>query len=75
MGHGCALMELVIAPLPGGASREDALYPDGAHLKDLKEIRGLLYSMQRPGVSPEVSLNLACNSVWTERALLAGVSP
>ena len=55
MGHGCAIMELLIGPLPADASREGALYPDGGHLKDLEEIRALLYSMQRPAIAPEVS--------------------
>jgi hypothetical protein len=43
---------LVIAPLPTGASREGALYPDGATITDLKEVRDILYKMQRPGIAP-----------------------
>jgi len=56
--------ELHVDPLPEGASREGALYPDGAHLTDLKEVRGLLYKMQRPAIAPSVSLLhiLACHS-------------
>ena len=50
------MKELFIDPLPEGASREGALYPDGAHLTDLKEVRGLLYKMQRPAIAPPVSL-------------------
>ena len=53
--HPCAACELLIDPLPVGARREGALYPDGAHLTDLKEIRDLLYEMQRPGIAPHVS--------------------
>ena len=52
--HPCAAQELFIDPLPEGASREDALYPDGAHLTDLKEMRDLLYKMQRPAIAPSV---------------------
>lgn len=37
-----------------GASRDGALYPDGAHIKDLKEVRDLLYKMQRPAIAPSV---------------------
>jgi len=48
--------ELFVDPLPEGAVREGALYPDGAHLTDLKEVRGLLYKMQRPAIAPSVSL-------------------
>ncbi|KAF9478069.1 alpha-ketoglutarate dependent xanthine dioxygenase [Pholiota conissans] len=52
--HPCGAMELLVEPLPEGASREGALYPDGAHITDLKEVRGLLYKMQRPGIAPEL---------------------
>jgi xanthine dioxygenase len=52
--HPCAAQELLIDPLPEGASRDGALYPDGAHLTDLKEVRGLLYKMQRPAIAPNV---------------------
>jgi hypothetical protein len=31
------------------------MYPDGAHLTDLKEVRDILYKMQRPGIAPKVS--------------------
>lgn len=52
--HPCGAAELLVDPLPAGASREGALYPDGAHLTDLKEVRGLLYKMQRPAIAPSV---------------------
>jgi hypothetical protein len=53
--HPCAVQELFVDPLPEGASRDDgALYPDGAHLTDLKEVRDLLYKMQRPAIAPNV---------------------
>ena len=54
--HPCGAMELLVDPLPEGAKREGALYPDGAHITDLKEVRELLYKMQRPGIAPSVSL-------------------
>lgn len=41
-------------PLPSDASREGALYPDGAHITDLKEVRDNLYKMQRPAIDPKV---------------------
>ena len=50
----CAVQELLIDPLPEGASRDGALYADGARLSDLKEVRDLLYQMQRPGIAPNV---------------------
>ena len=53
--HPCGVAELLIDPLPAGASREGALYPDGAHLTDLAEVRDLLYKMQRPAIAPSVS--------------------
>ena len=52
--HPCAAHELLIDPLPEGASRDGALYPDGAHLTDLKQVRDLLYKMQRPAIAPSV---------------------
>jgi hypothetical protein len=44
-----------VDPLPNDAQREGSLYPDGGHIKDLKEVRELLYKMQRPGIAPSVS--------------------
>ncbi|KZP10088.1 Clavaminate synthase-like protein [Athelia psychrophila] len=52
--HPCGAAELLIAPLPAGAPREDALYPDGAHLTDLKDVREILYKMQRPAIAPSL---------------------
>ena len=52
--NACAAQELLIDPLPEGKSREGALYPDGAHIKDVKEMRDLLYKMQRPAIAPSV---------------------
>ncbi|KAJ7143478.1 alpha-ketoglutarate dependent xanthine dioxygenase [Mycena crocata] len=52
--HPCGVAELLISPLPDGATREDALYPDGAHLTDLREVRELLYTMQRPAIAPQL---------------------
>jgi hypothetical protein len=52
--HPCGAAELLVDPLPAGANREGALYPDGAHLKDLKEVREILYKMQRPAIAPSV---------------------
>ncbi|KAJ7832406.1 hypothetical protein B0H14DRAFT_3142891 [Mycena olivaceomarginata] len=44
--HPCGAVELLINSLPESAAREAALYPDGVHLTDLKEVRDLLYTMQ-----------------------------
>ncbi|GAA5861378.1 hypothetical protein JCM8547_006111 [Rhodosporidiobolus lusitaniae] len=50
-----AVHELIIDPLPPSASRtENSLYPDGAHIKDLQTVRDLIYTMQRPGIAPEL---------------------
>ncbi|KAJ8521948.1 hypothetical protein ONZ45_g1422 [Pleurotus djamor] len=64
--HPCGVAELLISPLPEGASREGALYPDGAHLTDLKEVRDLLYKMQRPAISP----SLVYPHDWSEKDLV-----
>ncbi|KAG6860341.1 hypothetical protein C0995_012454 [Termitomyces sp. Mi166 len=53
--HPCGVAELFVHPLPDSAEREGALYPDGAHLTDLKEVRDLLYKMQRPAIAPRAS--------------------
>jgi len=52
--HPCAVQELLVDPLPEGASRDGALYPDGTRLTVLKEVRDLLYKMQRPAIAPNV---------------------
>jgi hypothetical protein len=49
--------ELIIGPIPSGKPRpEDARYPDGAHITDLKTVRDIVYELQRPSISPEVPL-------------------
>jgi len=54
--HPCGAHELLVDPLPDGASREGALYPGGAHIKDLDEVRDLLFKMQRPAIAPSVRI-------------------
>jgi xanthine dioxygenase len=59
--------ELLVDPLPAGAKREGALYPDGAHLKDLKEVRDIIYKMQRPAIAPSVCFtNSLCEEIITD---------
>ncbi|KAG9313892.1 taurine catabolism dioxygenase [Chiua virens] len=64
--HPCGVQELTVKPLPAGASREGALFPDGAHIKDLAEVRALLYKMQRPAIAPE----LVYPHDWQEKDLV-----
>ncbi|GAA5920819.1 hypothetical protein JCM1841_005111 [Sporobolomyces salmonicolor] len=53
--HPSGTQELFVDPLPEGVEpTEDTLYPHGAHLTDLKEVRDLLYKLQRPGIAPEL---------------------
>ncbi|EIW72335.1 hypothetical protein TREMEDRAFT_26085 [Tremella mesenterica DSM 1558] len=52
--HPCGAQALHIDPLPAGADRDHALYPDGGEVKDLKEVREILYRIQRPGIAPEL---------------------
>jgi len=52
--HPCGAKELIIAPLPEGAAKEGALYPEGANITDLKEVRSILYKMQRPAIAPSL---------------------
>ncbi|KAH6911158.1 alpha-ketoglutarate dependent xanthine dioxygenase [Coprinopsis sp. MPI-PUGE-AT-0042] len=64
--HPCGAQELIIAPLPSSASKEGALYPDGAHIKDIKEVRKILYTMQRPAIAP----SLVYPHDWKEKDLV-----
>ncbi|KAJ6460582.1 Clavaminate synthase-like protein [Mycena sanguinolenta] len=51
--HACGAAEILIDPLPVDAAHKGALYPDGAHLMNLEEVRELLYKMQRPAIAPQ----------------------
>ncbi|KAH7884907.1 Clavaminate synthase-like protein [Phlebopus sp. FC_14] len=51
---GTAAAEILIDALPPDADREGALYPDGAHLTDLKEVRDLVVRLMRPGIAPSL---------------------
>lgn len=53
--HPCGAQKLHIAPLPESYSgdRSKALYPDGALIDNLEEVRGLLLKMQRPAIAPK----------------------
>lgn len=52
--HPSAISSLIIAPLPEGSSKEGALYPDGATISDLGEVRKIVYGLQRPAIRPEL---------------------
>ncbi|KAG8853921.1 hypothetical protein FRB96_007930 [Tulasnella sp. 330] len=64
--HPCGVQTLIIDPLPAGTKREGALYPEGAHLTDLKEVRELIYKMQRPAIAPP----LVYPHDWSEKDLV-----
>jgi len=64
--HPCGVAELFVDPLPAGAKREGALYPNGTHITNLEEVRELLYKMQRPGIAP----NLVYPHDWREKDLV-----
>ncbi|KAF8131576.1 Clavaminate synthase-like protein [Boletus edulis] len=64
--HPCGVQELIVEPLPAGANREDALYPDGVHIKDLAQVRALLYKIQRPAIAPQ----LVYPHDWQEKDLV-----
>ncbi|KAH8835991.1 taurine catabolism dioxygenase [Flagelloscypha sp. PMI_526] len=52
--HPCGAAELIVDPLPEGADKTGALYPDGATVTDIKEVRDILYKMQRPAIAPSL---------------------
>ncbi|KAF9011251.1 Clavaminate synthase-like protein [Cyathus striatus] len=64
--HPCAVREIHVAPLSEGVKREGALYSGGAHITDLKEVRELVYKMQRPGIAP----SLVYPHPWEEKDLV-----
>lgn len=64
--HPCGAAGLIVDPLPEGSSREGALFPDGAELTDLKQVREILYSMQRPAIAP----SLVYPHDWSEKDLV-----
>ncbi|PCH34415.1 Clavaminate synthase-like protein [Wolfiporia cocos MD-104 SS10] len=64
--HPMTVAEILVDPLLDGAKREGALYPDGAHLTDLQEVRDLLYRMQRPAIAPQ----LVYPHDWREKDLM-----
>ncbi|KAK0535830.1 hypothetical protein OC835_002246 [Tilletia horrida] len=56
--HPSAVKEIIIAPIPKDAksqsqAAESPLFPDGAHLTDLQEVRALLLRLQRPAIAPK----------------------
>ena len=58
MVHPLTITDIYIDPLKKDQGHEGALYPNGAHIADLKEVRDLVYKMQRPGIAPDVRPNL-----------------
>ncbi|PBK93455.1 Clavaminate synthase-like protein [Armillaria gallica] len=64
--HPCAIMEIYVDPVPAKARREGVLYPDGAHITDLKQVRELCYEMQRPGIAPK----LVYPHAWQDKDLI-----
>ena len=63
--HPSAVKEIIIQPISESLSsgRKDVLFSKGAHLKDLKEVRELIYRLQRPGIAP----NLVYAHDWKEK--------
>jgi alpha-ketoglutarate-dependent taurine dioxygenase len=53
--HPCGAEIIHVAPLPEDftGDRSKVMYPDGAVITDLKEVRELLYKMQRPAIAPK----------------------
>ncbi|KAF9459848.1 taurine catabolism dioxygenase [Collybia nuda] len=64
--HPSIAHELLIDPLPAGANRTNALYPDGAHITDLRTVRDILFKIQRPGIAS----NLVYAHDWQKNDLV-----
>ncbi|KAG8877908.1 hypothetical protein FRB98_006489 [Tulasnella sp. 332] len=70
--HPCAAQALIIDPLPAAATKcKGTLYPEGAHVTDLKEVRRIIYKMQRPGIAPSLVYPHDCWKRQFEPLLLA----
>jgi len=52
--HPTGAQSIHVDPLPKTADRTNALFPEGTHITDLKEVRELLYLMQRPAIAPHL---------------------
>ncbi|CED83872.1 clavaminate synthase-like protein [Phaffia rhodozyma] len=53
--HPSAIRALHIAPLPSTAKRTpESLFPDGATITSLPEVRSVVYRLQRQGIRPEL---------------------
>lgn len=65
--HPCAAGSLIIDPIPASSPNrtENSLYPDGATIDDLAKTREILYSIQRPGISPHLVVPID----WQEKDL------
>ncbi|KAF9025434.1 hypothetical protein BDZ89DRAFT_1068307 [Hymenopellis radicata] len=59
MVHGWAILEV----------KDDMLYPNGAHLTDLKEVRELCYRIQRPSIAPKRTQEKDL-MLWNNRGLM-----
>ncbi|KAK7040213.1 hypothetical protein VNI00_010019 [Paramarasmius palmivorus] len=66
MVHPLCLMEVIIEPISREDREENTLYPNGAHLTDLREIRELVHKMERPGITP----SLVYPHDWHEKDLM-----
>ncbi|KDR85859.1 hypothetical protein GALMADRAFT_218928 [Galerina marginata CBS 339.88] len=64
--HPCAIIEIQIDPLPQGRDNTNVPYPAGGRITDLKEIRELIYRMERLGIAP----SLVYPHSWEEKDLV-----
>ncbi|KZT21960.1 Clavaminate synthase-like protein [Neolentinus lepideus HHB14362 ss-1] len=64
--HPTCAAEVYIDPLAADIEKDGALFPEGAHITDLREVRALLYEMQRPAIAPE----FVYPHDWSEKDLI-----
>ncbi|KAJ3528029.1 hypothetical protein NMY22_g9564 [Coprinellus aureogranulatus] len=53
--HPMTITDIFVDSLPASIVDRKGRYPEGGHITDLKEIRDILYEMQRPAIAPRVS--------------------
>ncbi|KAF8582154.1 Clavaminate synthase-like protein [Ramaria rubella] len=64
--HPCAVAEIIVDAVPQENRTGETLYPEGAHLTNLAEVRHIVYEMQRPGITP----SLVYPHDWHEKDLI-----
>ncbi|KAF5332583.1 hypothetical protein D9611_005152 [Ephemerocybe angulata] len=64
--HPMTITDIYVNALPAHITERKGRYPEGGHITDLKEVRDIMYEMQRPGIAP----SLVYPHPWKEKDLV-----